>query len=227
MKHIFLSYRRDDAQGWASHLSADIQAAFGVGPLFFDLFAIQPGEDFTKAIERALSDCRVLLALIGPRWLAASYSNGKRRLDDPSDLVRREISIGLGTPSLTVIPVLLGDTKLPAKDSLPAELAQITKRNAFELSDKRWGHDCNLLLATLEQLTGLSRKKVITSRSPVSVLENAKLEDVEIGDVTGIKSEGSYESQNGETSVAKGATIRRAKLGDIVGVAYTGRDKKD
>lgn len=227
MKSIFLNYRRDDTQGWASHLSADIQAAFGITPLFFDLSTIQPGEDFTAAIERALAGSQVLLALVGPRWLTASFADGRRRLDEPADLVRREISLALATPGLTVVPVLLGGTKLPATALLPSELAPLTKRNAFELSDKRWRHDCDTLLAALEQLTGLTRKKMTESPPHISVLERAEVEDVEAGDVAGLKSEGARIALPGGVEVAKGAKIRRAKLGDIVGVKHTGRVNKD
>lgn len=43
--------------------------------------------DFTKEISRAVAGCEVLLAVIGPHWLTVADERGRRRLDDPEDIV--------------------------------------------------------------------------------------------------------------------------------------------
>jgi hypothetical protein len=70
---IFLSYRRVDTAHVAGRLFDRLEARFGAGTVFMDVDSIEPGIDFTEAIEAAVGSCGVLLALIGPRWVDAEY----------------------------------------------------------------------------------------------------------------------------------------------------------
>ena len=63
-------------------------------PFILEMIQI-PGADFERFIETAVNSCDVLLALIGPDWLAATDSAGGRRLDRPGDYVRLEIATAL------------------------------------------------------------------------------------------------------------------------------------
>jgi hypothetical protein len=54
MSKVFVSYRREDTQGEAGHLLADLRRRFGEDRVFMDIAAIGPGEDFGLAIERAM-----------------------------------------------------------------------------------------------------------------------------------------------------------------------------
>jgi hypothetical protein len=56
---------------------------------------IAPGVDFAEVITQAGSSCQVLLAVISPGWLTATDQDGRRRLDNPDDLVRLEIAAAL------------------------------------------------------------------------------------------------------------------------------------
>ncbi len=69
MAGIFISYRHDDTQGWVGRLARALQESFPQAEVFYDIATLQPGEDFPRAIERALLSCQVVLVLIGPRWL--------------------------------------------------------------------------------------------------------------------------------------------------------------
>ena len=60
-----------------------------------DVDTIGLGVDFAQVITQAVSTCQVLLAVIGPRWLTINDEDGRRRLDDPNDLVRLEIAAAL------------------------------------------------------------------------------------------------------------------------------------
>ena len=72
-----------------------------------DIDAIQPGEDFRRAIENAVGMCDVVLVLIGRQWVNASNAEGQQRLNDPRDWVRTEIATALANPKVRVMPVLV------------------------------------------------------------------------------------------------------------------------
>ena len=95
-----------------------------------------------------------MLAIIGPDWLAAD-NEGKRRLDDPDDWVRREIVIALGLGRVQVIPVLVGDAGLPAADELPEPLRPLPGRQAITVRPDRFDDDVDNLI---EQIGGWRRR---------------------------------------------------------------------
>lgn len=81
---------------------------FGKGQVFMDVDAIEPGVDLAEEISCAVAACKVVLAIIGPIWLTASDEQGRRRLDNPDDLVRIEIEAALAR-DVRVIPILIED----------------------------------------------------------------------------------------------------------------------
>lgn len=154
---IFLSYRRDDAAGHAGRLHDALLEHFRRDQIFMDIDAIEPGLDFVESIERALSQCDVLLVLIGPRWLAEQGSGGRRRLDDPGDFVRLEVQAALSRGDLRVVPVLIQGAQMPAAEDLPDELRSLVRRNALEVSDTRWGYDVSQLIELLKRIERAKR----------------------------------------------------------------------
>ena len=78
---VFISYRRDDSAGYVGRLYDRIKERFGEKSVFMDIDAIPPGEDFVEVIERAVSSCDVLLAVIGKQWLTITDTGGHRRLE--------------------------------------------------------------------------------------------------------------------------------------------------
>ena len=155
---IFISYRHEDARGDAGRLTDDLKEQLGDNQIFRDIEAIEPGVDFVEAINRALSSCAVLLAIIGPTWLTARDKEGRRRLDDPNDFIRLEIGVALKR-GVRVIPVLVGDATIPRPEDLPADLEMLARRQAYELSDKRWEFDVGQLVSTLEKVPGIVKGK--------------------------------------------------------------------
>jgi TIR domain len=152
MTGIFISYRREDSSGWAGRLSRDLRANFGDDEVFEDIADIEPGIDFAEAIEKKLDSVNVLLAVIGPRWLAAADKRtARRRLDDPDDLVRKEIATALRR-GIRVVPVLVGGASLPSPEELPDDLRGLLRRNACELSDTRWDYDVRQLTLRLKSV---------------------------------------------------------------------------
>jgi hypothetical protein len=147
---IFISYRRDDSAGHTGRLFDRLSAHFGSQSIFMDIDTIQPGEDFRKAIAKAVSTCNVALVMIGKQWLSVTDENGRRRLDNPGDFVRAEIASALVNPQIRVIPVLVRGAVMPSAHELPDELKELSWRNATELSDNRFQYDVNKLIGVIE-----------------------------------------------------------------------------
>jgi hypothetical protein len=146
---VFVSYRRDDASGYAGRLQDSLADRFGASSVFIDVDSIEPGVDFIDAIEGALAQCRVVLALIGPQWLEATDAAGRRRLDQSDDFVRREIALALAN-GLRVIPLLVRGARMPGAPELPAVLEPLARCQALELSDRLWRESVASLLDLLE-----------------------------------------------------------------------------
>ncbi len=150
MGGIFISYRRQDAPGYAGRLYDSLAAHFGEGVIFMDIGAIKPGQNFADRINEALNSCDVLLAVIGPQWATITDADGSRRLEDPDDFVGLEVRTALFRSDVVVIPVLVGGGRMPAREQVPPDLAELRRRQALELSEERWRYDVERLIETLE-----------------------------------------------------------------------------
>jgi flagellar biosynthesis GTPase FlhF len=148
MRAIFISYRREDAEGQAGRLFDDLSQQFGDDSVFMDVAAIEPGRDFRKVIDQHVASCGVLLALIGKAWLTAKDESGGRRLDDPADFVRLETASALKR-DIPVVPVLVQGAKMPRAEDLPDDLKELAFRNGVELTHARWDSDMQVLVKAL------------------------------------------------------------------------------
>lgn len=164
---IFVSYRRDDTRQAAGRLADDLADHFGSDHLFRDIEGIELGVDFAQALNQALGTCVVMLVLIGPRWLDITDAQGRRRLDDPRDWIRQEITTALQR-GIRVVPVLIDGTPLPAEDQLPPDLQPLVRRQALEIADSRWRGDLQRLVETLARVPGLSLRSAPAGASPPS-----------------------------------------------------------
>ncbi|MCA1691397.1 MAG: toll/interleukin-1 receptor domain-containing protein, partial [Actinobacteria bacterium] len=152
MGGIFISYRRGDTSPYAGRLSDTLTSRFGPDSIFRDIDGIAPGERFPKVIERAVGSCDAMLALIGRRWLTVKDESRKRRLDDPKDYVRQEISAALRRDDVLVIPVLIEGATMPDAADLPEDLAPLAERNAVRISDGGWKDEVVHLIRALEKV---------------------------------------------------------------------------
>ena len=150
-QRVFISYRRQDSAAYAGRLYDAMVARFEERNVFMDL-DLAPGVDFVERITRAVSACQVLIEVIGPTWATVKDDEGQVRIADPEDFVRLELEIALKRPEVTVIPVLVSGAEMPDRQDLPPELGAIARRNALELSDKRWRYDVGQLVSALEEL---------------------------------------------------------------------------
>jgi hypothetical protein len=153
LRAIFLSYRRDDAEGEAGRLFDDLTAEFGTDKVFMDVAGIELGRDFRKVIDENVSSCGVLLAMIGKSWIDAKDEDGRRRLDAPLDFVRLETASALKR-DIPVIPVLVQRGRMPRPEELPEDVKDLAFRNAVELTHARWDSDVQLLIKALRPHVG-------------------------------------------------------------------------
>lgn len=167
---IFLSYRRGDAAGYAGRLHDGLVQRVGIQNVFQDIFAIPPGEDFRVVLDRALDKADVVLAVIGPGWLAARTEDGVQRLRDEEDFVRMELARALDR-DLPVVPVLVGDAPMPQEEDLPEQLHGLARRQAVTLHDETWGHDVDELLRRLRgQPAGAHHRRWLVPMAAAALL---------------------------------------------------------
>jgi tetratricopeptide (TPR) repeat protein len=115
--------------------------------VWLDYDDIGPGEEFADALAEALAQSDNLLAIIGPDWLTAE-KEGRRRLDDPEDWVRREVAAGLAGRAV-VTPVLVGHALLPTVEELPEPLQALPGRQAIEVRPEHFDDDVEDLIRRL------------------------------------------------------------------------------
>jgi len=178
MGKVFISYRRDDAAGYARAIYEALTERFSRDHIFMDVDTIEPGLPFDEVIRDAVGQSEVLLVLIGPRWLVPD-AEGRSRLEDDRDFVRLEIAAALAR-NIRVIPVLLDGTPMPAETALPEPLRGLAWRNALEVSNSRFTFDVerltNVLARVLEDRAdpaGAPADQAQAEANPVSAARGA------------------------------------------------------
>ncbi len=157
MSGIFISYRRGDRPGFAGRLAEALENVFGPEHVFRDIEDIRPGEDFVEVIAQRIAASDLVLVVIGPDWLDASH-NGRRRLDEPDDLVRQEIDSALRA-SKPVWPVLVSGATMPVEHELPTSIRALARRQAVILTEAGWRDDVARLIAALSPLMLVARRR--------------------------------------------------------------------
>jgi hypothetical protein len=132
MTSVFISYRREDSEGYAVWIFDVLLDQLGPDNVFMDRTTIPPGAPYPQVLQTQLESCDALLALIGPRWLKAQDARGIRRIDDPQDWVTQEIGRALQR-NILVIPLLVGDASLPSVAELPESLQALATAQAWPL----------------------------------------------------------------------------------------------
>jgi hypothetical protein len=169
MTRIFICYRRDDSADITGRIFEHLRAHFDKSVLFRDVDVIPFGSDFRQVIRKAVEDCQVLLAVIGPTWLNIAAKTGTRRLDDPHDFVRLEIETALKR-NIPVIPVLVGKAAMPEPDQLPDSLQPLVFRHGLEVRrDPDFHRDVDTLIRGLTGL--LETQQIAQSKDFRLILE--------------------------------------------------------
>lgn len=159
MKRVFISYRRSDSQDVTGRIYDAVSRKFGRKKIFKDVDSVPPGVDFRDYISDTIENTAVMLVIVGKDWLEAFDSKGSRRLDDPEDYVRLEIEAAL-KKDIPIIPVLLGNAKMPAVENLPDSLKKLTYRNALPIRpDPDFNKDVSRVIHAVGKLL-INKKRI-------------------------------------------------------------------
>jgi hypothetical protein len=135
---IFISYRRKETGAVAGRLRDSLRA--DGSRVFIDVVDIHVATRWRDEIQKAVSNCAVLLAVIGRDWLEMKDAHGRRRLDDSKDFMRVEIEAALQR-DVPVIPVLIDDAETPESSELPTSLQAMFDRQAEFVRNNRFLDD--------------------------------------------------------------------------------------
>ena len=122
---MFINYRGADSHSYGALLYTELARRFGDDHVFLDAECIPAGANFVEELLARVRSARLLLAVIGPRWLSETDSAGRRRIDDPADWIHREL-VEAFDAGVRVIPVLTEDAGLPTTAELPPAIAQLS-----------------------------------------------------------------------------------------------------
>lgn len=131
MTRVFISYRREDTTpGFAALIHSRLTQEAN-SDVFMDVDNLPFGVDWEEHIRAALRDCDVALVLIGSLWLTVKDDAGRRRLDDPADVLRLEVAEVIARRRVRVIPVVFGQARMPKADELPPDIRALAAKQAF------------------------------------------------------------------------------------------------
>jgi hypothetical protein len=148
---VFINYRGEDSHSYGALLHAELSRRFGPESVFLDSASIPAGADFVAQLLGRVRAARVVLAVIGTRWLTATGPDGRRRIDDPGDWIRREL-VAAFAAGVRVIPVLTDGAEMPAEADLPEDLAQLGRCQFRRLRHREATADLARLVAELAAL---------------------------------------------------------------------------
>ena len=153
---IFINYRKADSVKDAYLIAARLKDRYGERNVFIDE-NLKGGEVFPHILEKRLSQCSVMLAVIGSRWVEVSGNDGARRLNSQEDWVRLEIRRALER-KIALIPVLVNGASVPRKTDLPADICDLVDRHAVAIrtEDQGFRGDMAVLFEAIDSTRRIS-----------------------------------------------------------------------
>ena len=137
-------------------------------------------------IKRVIGNCKVVLVVIDPEWINVKDVDGNRRLDNPDDAVRLELTTALSQSNVRVIPLLVDGAAFPSVAELPGTIESLVLRQGVQIrADPDFHLDMNRLITTLKEnvdtkkgsirsLLGTINKSIDTTDQVVSHISNTK-----------------------------------------------------
>jgi hypothetical protein len=131
---IVLSYRRSDSDVITGRIRDNLANRYGEDAVFMDIDSIPLGFDYREQMRDALSDNKVMIAVIGPKWLGGRGKDA--RINANKDPVRIELETAL-QQGMRIIPVLVSGATMPKAADLPQSLQGLCYINAGEVDGGR------------------------------------------------------------------------------------------
>jgi hypothetical protein len=155
MPKIAISYRRSDSSAIAGRIADRLAAKYGRESIFIDVESVPFGTDFRKYIQEVWSEIKVLIVVVGPRWLGVEEGAvAAARILERKDVVRIEVEMALKR-DLPIIPILVDGAVMPTHEQLPRSLRTFSDRNAAAVDGGRDFHPhMDRLIQTIDRIAG-------------------------------------------------------------------------
>lgn len=171
---IFISYRTADGADKAVALARDLGRIFGDAAVFLDKQDLVGGSSWRAEIGQTIAERPVLLLLMTPQLIEAVGADGKLRIADPADPVRRELEAAM-TVGAQVIPLLCDGLAAPPDASrLPEPFNRIGELTWRKLRAYDWDHDVQRLVADLQALGVARQAAPVTAVAAAAAPEEKK-----------------------------------------------------
>ncbi len=147
---IFFCYLLEDSGEIAGQIYHFLVTAFGESSILTDAkIANQPNS--RELVKKMVTDCEAMLVLIGPKWFLCQDPQGKKRIQNPNELVCLEITTALGK-EIFILPILVGDMRMPLDIELPEHLKPLALRSGLHIkTGASFPKDAQKLVHTLYQ----------------------------------------------------------------------------
>lgn len=180
---IFVSYRWEDVNKRFYRLHGGLLGAFGREAVFMDAGGIRTRAGFSAALDEALVQCDVMLALIGRSWrrgvgiqddtgpvlpgvldsVFGDLVRGTNEVDrrfgpDRDELMQLELESAL-RQGMKVIAVLLDGADMPTRQELPQSMAELARADARQLCRRRWRSQLTELIEELRALESRGQRR--------------------------------------------------------------------
>jgi hypothetical protein len=154
-KRIFISYRRADAAKVVLRLRTELKLNEPSLHIFVDEVEMIGGGDFREQLAKEIRRSDLLLLVIGPSWASVE---GLTRLNDPSDVLRKEVALALshGTP---ILPIVAEDAHLPLKKNLPADIRPLVNIHAVALRSDHFAESVREIERSIRQVLGAGKTR--------------------------------------------------------------------
>ena len=120
---------------------------FGSKRVFSDVTHLRGGDVWRQTIETTIAHAKIGIVVIGKEWLTASGVDGRARLLDDTDVVRREIRALISGRKRII--VVVADALPPDADALPDDLKPLAEIQAITVTHRDWTTDFEKVLAAV------------------------------------------------------------------------------
>ncbi|MDX3611307.1 toll/interleukin-1 receptor domain-containing protein [Streptomyces europaeiscabiei] len=167
MPGVFVSYRNADEPYAAALIDLALKERLGAERVFRASRSNTPGNDFRDQIVARLMDATVVLPVIGPRWIECRDEEGRLRLWQEEDWVRREIAIAF-EHGKRVIPVYATGASAPKEEELPSDIGQLAFQHGVRLHHRSVETDMERLVAEVEKWVPELRVEALLESVPTA-----------------------------------------------------------